>query len=98
MKYIITESQYDLVRRISTIEDGITKAISFLHKDYQSGIEKKPSNFGIYEGEITNLVYPYFKKRFPDIKFTRLDLLLIMGEFNSELREGYNKLRKLKTT
>jgi hypothetical protein len=98
MKTTITKSQYDIVRRISTIENAVTSAISFLHQEYKSGYEKKPENFGIYEGAITNLVYPLFKNKFPDIKCTRLDLLIIMGEFNSKLRQAYKELRKLKTT
>ena len=62
---------------------------------FNSGPGNKPDNFGVYEGWVTNRTDWSFENNNPDIKFTRHDfLMLIFGQFNDKIRNGFNKVKK----
>ena len=96
MKIIITEDQVALIRRLSELERILDKIIKVLNDDINdSGPGNKPDNFGVYEGWVTNRTEWSFENNNPDIKFTRHDfLMLIFGQFNDKIRNGYNKVKK----
>jgi hypothetical protein len=96
MKIIITESQMGLIRRLGQLEQMIDAVIKELNKDIiNSGPGNKPDNFGVYEGWVTNRIEWSFEDNNPNIKFTRHDfMMLISGQFNDKIREGFNKVKK----
>lgn len=96
MKIMLTESQMSLLRRLYELEQIIDNVIQELNKDIMnSGPGNKPDNFGVYEGWVTNRIEWSFEDNNPDIKFTRHDfLMLISGQFNNKIRNGFNKVKK----
>jgi hypothetical protein len=51
----------------------------------------------VYENWVVNRASTYFKDRFPNINYDRMDFLMVVSEqFNGELRKGFNKVRKRK--
>ena len=96
MKIIITESQIALLRRLTELEQILDAVIKELNKDIiNSGPGNKPDNFGVYEGWVTNRIEWSFEDNNPNIKFTRHDfLMLISGQFNNKIRNGFNKVKK----
>jgi len=98
MKIIITESQIEVVRRLYEIGEIINEVITQLNNDIKNGGSgNKPDNFGVYENWVVNRVSRYFKNKNPNIDYDRIDfLMLVSGQFNGELRKGFNKVRKKK--
>jgi hypothetical protein len=96
MKIIITESQIALLRRLSELEQILDTSIKELNKDIMnSGPGNKPDNFGVYENWLINRIKGEFEHNNPDIKFTRHDFLMLMsGQFNDKIRNGFNKVKK----
>ena len=96
MKIIITESQMALIRRVSELEQIIDDAIIDLNDDIKSGgSSNKPDNFGVYENWVVLRVSIMFNYKNPNIEFPRHDfMMLISGQFNNKIRNGFNKVRK----
>lgn len=85
-----------LLRRLTELEQILDAVIKELNKDIiNSGPGNKPDNFGVYEGWVTNRIEWSFEDNNPNIKFTRHDfLMLISGQFNNKIRNGFNKVKK----
>lgn len=98
MRIIIKESQLDLIRRVYEIGEIVNGVINILNYDIKmGGPGNKPDNFGVYEGWVVNRVERLFSTIHPDIKFKRIELLMLVSEqFNKEIRKGFNKVRTKK--
>ena len=96
MKIIITESQVALLRRISELEQILDTNIKELNDDIKGGGPgNRPDNFGVYERWVINRVENDFEDNNPNIEFTNHDfLMLISGQFNNKIRNGFNKVKK----
>ena len=96
MKIIITESQVSIIRRLTEIGQIIDDVISELNDDIKKGGPgNKPNNFGVYEGWVINRVKIEIERRYPKIDNDRYDfLLLVGGQYNKEIRNGFNKVKK----
>ena len=96
MKIIITESQMALIRRLSELEQILDTNIKELNDDIKGGIlGNKPDNFGVYERWVINRVENDFEDNNPNIEFANHDfMMLISGQFNNKIRNGFNKVRK----
>ena len=96
MKIIITESQMALIRRLSELEQIIDTNIKELNDDIKgSGPGDRPDNFGVYERWVINRVENDFEDNNPNIEFANHDfLMLISGQFNNKIRNGFNKVKK----
>jgi hypothetical protein len=98
MRIMVTESQIEVVRRLYYIGEIVNEVIIQLNNDIKNGGPgNKPDNFGVYENWVVNRASTYFKDRFPNINYDRMDFLMVVSEqFNGELRKGFNKVRKRK--
>ena len=96
MKIIITESQMALIRRLSELEQIIDTNIKELNDDIKGGGPgDRPDNFGVYERWVINRVENDFEDNNPNIEFANHDfLMLISGQFNNKIRNGFNKVKK----
>ena len=96
MKIIITESQVALLRRISELEQILDTNIKELNDDIKGGGPgNRPDNFGVYERWVINRVENDFEDNNPNIEFANHDfLMLISGQFNNKIRNGFNKVKK----
>ena len=96
MKIIITESQIALLRRLTELEQILDTSIKELNKDIMnSGPGNKPDNFGVYEGWVMNRTKWDFENNNPNLEFSSHDfLMLIFGQFNDKIRNGFNKVKK----
>lgn len=96
MKILISESQMALLRRLSELEQILDTNIKELNDDIKSGgPSSKPDNFGVYENWLINRIKGDFEDNNPKIEFTRHDfLILVSGQFNDKIRNGFNKVRK----
>ena len=96
MKIIITESQVVLLRRISELEQILDTVIIELNDDIKGGGPgNRPDNFGVYERWVINRVENDFEDNNPNIEFANHDfLMLISGQFNNKIRNGFNKVKK----
>ena len=98
MKILITETQIEVLRRIYDIGKIVDYVIDGLNTDIKSGGPgNKPDNFGVYENWVTQRVSTMFKRIHPYIDFESHDFrLIVSGEFNNDLKKGFNKVRKKK--
>lgn len=98
MKYIITESQVALIRRLTELEHYLDIAIKELNDEIKGSIfgpGNKPDNFGVYERWVINKVENNFEDNNPNLEFTNHDFMrLISGQFNDKIRKGFNKVKK----
>ena len=96
MKIIITEIQIALLRRLTELEQILDISIKELNKDIMnSGPGNKPDNFGVYENWLINRIKGDFEDNNPNIEFTKHDFLMLMsGQFNNKIRNGFNKVKK----
>ena len=96
MKIIITESQMALIRRLSELEQILDTNIKELNDDIKGGGPgDRPDNFGVYERWVINRVENDFEDNNPNIEFANHDfLMLISGQFNNKIRNGFNKVKK----
>lgn len=98
MKILITETQNEVLRRIYDIGKIVDYVIDELNTDIKGGGPgNKPDNFGVYENWVTQRVSTVFKRMYPYINFDSHDFrLIVSGEFNNDLKKGFNKVRKKK--
>lgn len=98
MKIIINEAQLDLLRRVYEIGKIVDEIIFSLNYDIKmGGPGNKPDNFGVYEGWVVGRVARVFNVIHPDIKFNKIDLLMLVSEqFNKEIRKGFEQVKKKK--
>ena len=96
MKIILTESQMVLIRRLSELEQILDTNINELNDDIKGGGPgNRPDNFGVYERWVMYRVKGDFEDNNPDIEFPNHDfLMLISGQFNNKIRNGFNKVKK----
>ena len=96
MKIIITESQMALIRRLSELEQIIDTNIKELNDDIKGGGPgDRPDNFGVYERWVINRVENDFEDNNPNIEFANHNfMMLISGQFNNKIRNGFNKVKK----
>jgi len=96
MRIILSESQMALLRRLSELEQILDTNIKELNDDIKGGGPgNKPDNFGVYENWLINRIKGDFEDNNPKIEFTRHNfLILVSGQFNDKIRNGFNKVRK----
>jgi hypothetical protein len=98
MKITITEAQLGLIRRTYELEEIVLRVINDIREFIKADISYiRPDNFGVYESWVVNRVSEIFKERYPNIDYNRIDFLIfVSGQFNKEIRKGYNKVKKKK--
>jgi hypothetical protein len=95
MKIIIKESHVAVLRRLSEIGQIINEVISKLNDDIKGRFVNKPDNFGVYEAWVINRLKDVVGRKYSKIDFNRYDfLMLVGGQYNEEIRNGFNKVKK----
>ena len=98
MKILITESQIEVLRRVYGISDLVDYVIHHINNDIRSsGPGNKPDNFGVYENWVTQRLSESFRRRYPEINFTRLDFLeIISSVYNDKLKMGFKESKRIR--
>lgn len=98
MKITITEAQLGLIRRTYELEEIVLRVIELInHLIKTHGSDIRPDNFGVYESWVVGRVSEIFKGRYPNIDYKKVEFwLFVGGQFNKEIRKGYNKVKKKK--
>jgi hypothetical protein len=96
MNILITESQIEVLRRLYEISDLVDYVIHHLNNDIKrGGPGNKPDNFGVYENWVSQRVSTIFISRYPNIKFKRLDFLMVVsGAYNDKLKRGFKESKR----
>ena len=80
----------DLRRRLVELDQYVKWGIIVAKADRST----VPRNFGQYESWIIYSVILLFRRKNPDIRFLKTDMMqLISGEFNHQLKEGYKTMK-----
>jgi|688.fasta_scaffold717583_2 hypothetical protein len=82
-----------LLRRLREMEGYVKDSIICVFVNNNGS--PPPINFGQYEGWIIRRSMGMFRSINPDIRFQNHDMMiLISGEFNQIIKEGFNKNRR----